>query len=725
MKPIVLILALLPAGLVLDGQTETGNSRQLIVDGSPYEVRGVCYQPTPIGSDPSQSAPYGDYFTVEYAPLYDRDLVRLREMGANTIRVYGWSTTANHDDFLDKCWNGGVDPIRVLVNRWINPATDWSSPTAVNAIAAEFTAIDSRLGDHPAVLGIILGNEANVQNGNGDKASFWEAMNTIAGAVKAATPSRRVSVAITDAVPQVAARDALMTNLDFWSIQVYRGLSFGLFFAQYEAASEKPLIVTEWGMDAYDAKAGAPYPDNGAFVGQVVGGLWLELAANHAVVAGGCVFEYNDEWWKSGNPSAQGTGGFVMGGLPDGVANEEWWGLFAISATPGGGPDTLTPRAVYGVLQELWTPAAVDPPVITEEPVGAAVDAGGAVTLAVGASGEGSFTYQWMRDGVAIPDATESALQIPSVQSFMAGEYAVTVANAGGSVTSGVATLSIVPPAPSDARLANLSTRALALTGSGVLIPGFVVEGTGTKSLLIRAVGATLKQEPFNLAQALPNPRMVLRGSPNGVATEINANDDWETNANAADITATAGSLGAFPLSDALDAALLIDLEAGRYTVVADGVEGATGIAIVELYDADADAPSAVLTNISNRGFVGQGGSIMIPGVVISSEGPKTLLMRAVGPALEEFFGVQGVLIDPVMTVFRGGESILTQDDWGENPEAAVTAEVSGRVGAFALPEGSKDAAFVVTLPPGAYTIQVSGVDGATGVTLVEIYVVN
>jgi hypothetical protein len=77
------------------------------------------------------------------------------------------------------------------------------------------------------------------------------------------------------------------------------------------------------------------------------------------------------------------------------------------------------------------------------------------------------------------------------------------------------------------------------------------------------------------------------------------------------------------------------------------------------------------------------------------------------------------------MSVFKGGDLILTQDNWGESPEHAVTAQVAQQVGAFALPEGSADAAFVVTLPPGAYTIKASGVGGGTGVALVEVYVVD
>ena len=64
-------------------------------------------------------------------------------------------------------------------------------------------------------------------------------------------------------------------------------------------------------------------------------------------------------------------------------------------------------------------------------------------------------------------------------------------------------------------------------------------------------------------------------------------------------------------------------------------------------------------------------------------------------------------------------------DNWGANPDSAYTAQIAAQVGAFALPDGSKDAGFVVTLLPGNYTIQASGVENTTGTAIVEVYVVE
>lgn len=164
--------------------------------------------------------------------------------------------------------------------------------------------------------------------------------------------------------------------------------------------------------------------------------------------------------------------------------------------------------------------------------------------------------------------------------------------------------------------------------------------------------------------------------------------------------------------------------QTGNYSVVVSTAEG-----VVEsepaLVTVDAvEASDARLINISTRGFVREGGAILIPGLAISGGGSKRLLIRAVGPSLEKF-GVTDLLADPKLTIFAGQTPILSNDNWGDNPEAATTADVAANVGAFTLSADSKDAALVVTLPSGLYTIHVQGVDGQMGVALAEVYEVS
>jgi hypothetical protein len=227
----------------------------------------------------------------------------------------------------------------------------------------------------------------------------------------------------------------------------------------------------------------------------------------------------------------------------------------------------------------------------------------------------------------------------------------------------------------------------------------------------------------------LANPTMTLKRFINGAFVDHDANDNWGTNSNVADISATSAAVGAFPLNaGSADAALLLDLAPGQYTVVASGVGNTTGVGIVEIYDADTTAGGSQLVNIATRGFVGTGDNIMIPGYVVSNDSSVSLLVRAVGPTLGSF-GVPGVLADPRLTIVRRNPDnttteIATNDNWGSVTNPSATAAAATASGAFALANNSRDAAIVVRLTPSVYTVLVSGVNNTTGIALVEVYVV-
>ncbi len=382
------------------------------------------------------------------------------------------------------------------------------------------------------------------------------------------------------------------------------------------------------------------------------------------------------------------------------------------------------------------------PTLVLGQPATVASSAGGATTLSVKATSGGAATYQWQLQPEAgggfadVVGATEATYTIASSQRFHAGGYRVLVTTNGITATSGTIAVSVNPPAPSDSRLLNLSTRGYAQSGDNILIPGFVVQGSTSKRLLIRAVGPTLALPPINFGDPVtPDPVMTLKrfNFTTMAYDDVDSNDDWGTNANAADISVTEGSVGAFALKDTKDAALLVDLPAGQYSVFASDKNQTSGIAIVEVYDADSSGTTARLINISNRGFCGVGGRVMIPGFVVSPEGAKTLLIRVVGPTLAGApYNVSGTMTDPKLELYKHNftsgidDFLLTQDNWGDNPDAGFTASTAAQVSAFDLANGSKDAAFVVTLNPGVYTVVGSSNDGVdTGIVLVEVYVVQ
>lgn len=196
-------------------------------------------------------------------------------------------------------------------------------------------------------------------------------------------------------------------------------------------------------------------------------------------------------------------------------------------------------------------------------------------------------------------------------------------------------------------------------------------------------------------------------------------------------VAAQSGSTaeGGLAFVDAQGRAVLITSTGARLTVAADAGAG-TAVAT-----ADRDTFATVtfaglrddvartdrLANISTRGRVGTGEDAMIAGFVVTGSAPRSVLVRAVGPALAAF-GLGGAVADPKLTVFRGDSRMAESDDWSTESGAAGIVAASAKVGAFALPFPGKDAALLLELAPGSYTAQVAAATGAGGVALVEVY---
>jgi hypothetical protein len=236
---------------------------------------------------------------------------------------------------------------------------------------------------------------------------------------------------------------------------------------------------------------------------------------------------------------------------------------------------------------------------------------------------------------------------------------------------------------------------------------------------LVRGIGPGLTQ--FGVTGVLPDPVLTLNDSKgNAVAT----NDDWDKGTNSNQTVSTTAQVGAFALTKgATDSALLVNLSAGNYSAVITGKGAATGVALMEAYDASTQATAARLVNLSARTTVGTGAAILIAGFTIKGDASKTVLIRGIGPSLTQF-GVTGVLASPVLSLYRASDSAQLQQNagWLTAPNAAQIGLTAASVGAFSLPPNSADSAMLVTLDPGSYTAQISGTAGATGVALVEIY---
>ena len=260
--------------------------------------------------------------------------------------------------------------------------------------------------------------------------------------------------------------------------------------------------------------------------------------------------------------------------------------------------------------------------------------------------------------------------------------------------------------------LANISTRGFVQTGDKVMIGGFIVGGSNPKQIIVRALGPTLGQAPFNIPGTLANPVLELHG---GDGSLITSNDNWSTAANSADISASG-----FAPPNSAEAAILTSLAPANYTAIVRGAANGTGIALLECYDLDSDVAVSKLSNISTRGFVQTGDKVVIAGLIVHGSDNEPVIIRGLGPTLGQSpFNVPNVLANPFLDLRdANGNRIMANDNWKDTQLAQI--QTSGYA-----PPNDAEAAILTTLTPGNYTAILSGVNNTSGNALVEVYALN
>jgi hypothetical protein len=277
------------------------------------------------------------------------------------------------------------------------------------------------------------------------------------------------------------------------------------------------------------------------------------------------------------------------------------------------------------------------------------------------------------------------------------------------------------PTPPVTSRLGNVSTRGSVQTGVNVMIGGFIVQGSGSKGVIVRALGPELT--PFGVPNALADPTLELH---DGTGALIASNNNWQTTViggviNSDQVSAIQNS-GHAPTQPS-EPAIIATLSPGNYTAIVRGANNTVGVALVEVYELSTGT-SSILGNISTRGAVQTGAGAMIGGFIIQGSGSKTIIVRALGPALTPF-GVPGALADPTLELHDGtGTLIASNNNWqttiiGGN----ITGnQVSAIQNSGHAPTQPSESAIVTALSPGNYTAIVRGTNNTVGVALVEVY---
>jgi hypothetical protein len=313
------------------GSGETGiriDGRDLLVNGEPYHVRGVCWNPVPKGA----SHPAG----LDYAGFAEGDASLMQAAGINTLRTY--------EPVLD---TAVLDTLFAKGIRVLNSVYPYGGDAA-SVVTERVNAVK----DHPAILGWVIGNEWNYNGLYVDlpHAEALARLNEVATLIRAADTGHPI-VSVYGELPAADVIEG-MPDVDIWGINIYRGIDFGDLFSVWEGRSEKPMLVAEYGADAYNSDLPGYDPESQALAVETLTQELLDHSAAltaEGVTLGGTIFEWADEWWKAENPAAQDAGGVAPGGgpYPDQTFNEEWWGLVDIDRNT---------RPAYDALKDLYVP---------------------------------------------------------------------------------------------------------------------------------------------------------------------------------------------------------------------------------------------------------------------------------------------------------------------------------------------------------------------------------
>ena len=340
--------------------------------------------------------------------------------------------------------------------------------------------------------------------------------------------------------------------------------------------------------------------------------------------------------------------------------------------------------------------------------------------------------YSYSLDGgstwspnVAISDSFNPYLGYPNQDKL--GDYITIVSDNGGGNVAYAATFNgeediyYVRVVPSQSFLGNISTRAFVQTGADVMIGGFIIDGSGPKTVIVRAIGPELTR--FGVPNALADPALDLH---NNTGALIASNNNRQTTVIGGIITSDQVSAiqnsGHAPAQPS-ESAIIATLQPGNYTAIVRGVSNTTGVALVEVYDLSTDTAS-LLGNISTRSFVQTGANVMIGGFIVEGSGPKTVIVRAIGPELTRF-GVPNALADPALDLHNNtGALIASNNNWQTTVIGGIVTsdQVSAIQNSGHAPSDPSESAIIATLQPGNYTAIVRGVSNTVGVALVEVY---
>lgn len=363
---------------------QDANGSKLLVDGQAFMVNGMNWDYFPIGTNYSYSL-WNQPEDVIKAAL-DAEMSMLKNMGVNTIRQYSgvpakWITYIYENYGIYTILNHSFGRYGLTLDGGWVPITDYSDPRVKKLLLKEVTDLVESYKNTPGLLLYLLGNENNY-------GLFWEGaetsdipmvkrksaqhaypmyrlFNDASLRMKKIDPDHPIAMCNGDLLfVEIIAEEC--KDVDIFGTNMYRGKSFGDAFTRVKELLNKPILFTEFGADAFNARENREDQQSQA---EYLVANWKEIYAHAYGLGkegnslGGCTFQFSDGWWKYGqtknldihdNHASWSNGGYQYDYQKgENNMNEEWFGICAKGPTNLNGTYELYPRAAYSALKEV------------------------------------------------------------------------------------------------------------------------------------------------------------------------------------------------------------------------------------------------------------------------------------------------------------------------------------------------------------------------------------
>ena len=356
----------------------------LEVDGKPFFVNGMNWDYFPVGSNFNYSLWKQPDPVIKAALDYEMPL--LKNMGVNSVRQYTgvpakWIKYIYENYGIYTMLNHSFGRYGLtLKGKWA-PNTDYSNPLVRELLVKEVKEMAAQYRGTPGLLLYLLGNENNYglfwrgaetenipmadRQSTKDAYHLYKLFNDAVKEMKAIDASRPMAICNGDLLfLDIIAKEC--SAIDILGINTYRGLTFTDLYDRTRKEIDKPIILTEFGADAYNTKANM---EDQEYQAKVLVSNWKEIYANAAGMGrngnslGGFTFQFSDGWWKTGQTvnldehdatASWSNGGYQNDYVPgENNMNEEWFGICAKGKTNEMGTYELYPRAAYYALKDI------------------------------------------------------------------------------------------------------------------------------------------------------------------------------------------------------------------------------------------------------------------------------------------------------------------------------------------------------------------------------------